>query len=273
MAMVVLLTALGCNFHEERAGTAKRETADAENASDFTGVTTLLLNEYCVRCHNPGRAAAGIDLSSFASIDAGRTPSGRSLIDRGELLASPLIEVIASGRMPPRQSVPESSMLLLKCWLAAGASSDSSECTHLLVQTPTPASPTAEPSPISPSPEPPVIPIPITPTPAPSPTPAALSFGQVLEAVLQPHCVGCHEGEFAGEGIDLTTYESVMAARGVLGDENESTAKQALVVPFVPEESLLWLSLVDDRMPYFSEPLTSDQKSLIRQWIMAGARL
>lgn len=95
------------------------------------------------------------------------------------------------------------------------------------------------------------------------------TFADVQTAVFEPMCVMCHEGANAGDGVVFTSYDAVMSATAILGEDGDEA--KPLIVPGDPESSVLYLALKTDWMPYFSDPLSDDAKELVRSWIAAGA--
>lgn len=93
--------------------------------------------------------------------------------------------------------------------------------------------------------------------------PDSVYFDMDVLPILLSNCAmsGCHDAYTQAEGVDLTSYESVM-----------STAE---VEPFNPGESKLYKVIttndVDDRMPPSADPLSSAQIAIIQKWINQGA--
>ena len=82
-----------------------------------------------------------------------------------------------------------------------------------------------------------------------------------VAAVFRAHCVKCH-GPLKHEAeLDLSTPRSI--ARG--GETG------AVVVAGKADESLLWQKLAADEMPP-DDPLSADDKALVRRWIQSGAQ-
>ncbi len=96
----------------------------------------------------------------------------------------------------------------------------------------------------------------------------------ILPRVLQPHCVGCHDPDAAGNvgyattGLDLRTYASLKQG-GVDGD--------VMVAAGDVCGSLLWRKLVGagiagSRMPLGAPGLDPSLVQLVSDWIVEGAR-
>ena len=78
--------------------------------------------------------------------------------------------------------------------------------------------------------------------------------------LLKSRCVKCHGPAVRRGGLNLATPRGL--ARG-----GESGTP---VTPGQPEESLIWEAVAKDEMPP-REPLTAEEKALLRRWIEAGA--
>lgn len=74
-----------------------------------------VLQTVCLKCHNAGQKAGGIDLSTRATalasgaVSAGRPESGR------------LLRAVSEGRMPPVGRLPEAQIAAVRRWVLAGA--------------------------------------------------------------------------------------------------------------------------------------------------------
>lgn len=95
--------------------------------------------------------------------------------------------------------------------------------------------------------------------------PDSIYFNRDVMPIIQSSCAvtGCHGGGSAEDGVDLTTYASIM-----------STAD---VTPFNPGESDLYEAITetdpDDIMPQPpNDPLTPEQIAIILEWINQGAQ-
>lgn len=92
-----------------------------------------------------------------------------------------------------------------------------------------------------------------------------ISFRDQVQPILNSNCnmSGCHNSSSAAEGIDLSSYASIMS-------EDE------LVVRFKPDESELMEELRGygrkGSMPPSGQQLSADQISILKQWIVEGAR-
>ncbi len=99
----------------------------------------------------------------------------------------------------------------------------------------------------------------------PTPKPAAPAFKDV-EAIFATNCLGCHGGERARGGIDLSSYEAVMKG----GDDGPIVKKGA------PKHSVLVQALrgVEGvrQMPPRRAALSEASISTIENWIKAGAK-
>ena len=85
-------------------------------------------------------------------------------------------------------------------------------------------------------------------------------LGQQAKAILQQRCVKCHGPLKPKEGLNLSTLRGV--ARG--GKSGK------VVVAGRPADSLLWKQVDTDEMPP-ENPLSADDKAVLRDWIQSGA--
>ena len=94
-----------------------------------------------------------------------------------------------------------------------------------------------------------------------------VSFSREIAPILQRRCAGCH-----GERTNLGAWR----AHTFLALLKPGASGKASVVPGKPEASELYRRIVskdeDLRMPRFDDALDARQLSLVRRWIMEGAR-
>jgi len=86
---------------------------------------------------------------------------------------------------------------------------------------------------------------------------ATVSFANDVLPLLQSRCVNCHGGQKTEKGLNLNSYESVMA-----GSENGP-----VVTPADAANSPLAEMVVNGKMPKRGPKLTPDQVQLIVNWI------
>ncbi len=90
-----------------------------------------------------------------------------------------------------------------------------------------------------------------------------ITFNEVSE-IFEQHCNMCHAGSNAPHGLQLTSYEQVMAG----GEHGE------VIVPGKPNESELILKIQgksEPAMPYMQPPLPKDTIKTIVRWVEEGA--
>ena len=92
--------------------------------------------------------------------------------------------------------------------------------------------------------------------------PASVSFANDIVPILESRCIQCHGGDQTKKGLDMKTYESLMA-----GSENG-----AVISTGDAGNSLLIDQLVQGKMPKKGPKLTPNQVQLITDWINAGAQ-
>lgn len=95
-------------------------------------------------------------------------------------------------------------------------------------------------------------------------SPDTAYFENDIMPILATSCAysDCHDSNDPQEGIDLTTYQNIMASGTVIpGDASESELYEAIT-----EDD------PDDRMPFGLPPLSARQVAAIRDWINQGAK-
>jgi len=90
---------------------------------------------------------------------------------------------------------------------------------------------------------------------------ASVSFSKDILPVMQTSCINCHGGEKISKGLDLKTYDSLMA-----GSQNG-----AVLVPGDAAQSKLIQSVQSGKMPKRGDKLTAEQIQLLVDWVNAGA--
>ncbi|HLO17478.1 MAG TPA: c-type cytochrome domain-containing protein [Anaerolineales bacterium] len=104
---------------------------------------------------------------------------------------------------------------------------------------------------------------PTTETPATQPAAqsAAISFAHDVLPIMESRCVSCHGENRIEKGLDLKTYDSLMA-----GSQNG-----LVVSPGDAVDSKLVELIVNQKMPKRGPKLTAPQIDLITQWVNQGA--
>jgi len=94
---------------------------------------------------------------------------------------------------------------------------------------------------------------------------AALLARQTFETKIAPllarHCLECHDSASKKGGLDLSRKIAALAG----GESGE------VIVPGKAAESLLWEQVSSDEMPKETDPMSAQDKTLLREWIDAGA--
>jgi Planctomycete cytochrome C len=102
-------------------------------------------------------------------------------------------------------------------------------------------------------------------TSAASPTEIAasggVSFANDILPIFKNSCNKCHGDEETKKGLDMRTYESLMA--GSFGG--------SVVTPGNANDSFLVHQIINGQMPKRARPLTSDEIHLIIDWVNQGA--
>jgi hypothetical protein len=91
---------------------------------------------------------------------------------------------------------------------------------------------------------------------------SGVSFSKDILPLFQSTCVSCHGGALTSRGLDLTSYDNVMA-----GSQNGP-----VIVAGKADGSLLIQLVKSGTMPKNGSPLTSAQIKLLVDWINAGAK-
>ena len=87
------------------------------------------------------------------------------------------------------------------------------------------------------------------------------SYSKDIRPILESRCRKCHMGEHVSEGLDMNTYETLMA-----GSQNGP-----VIVPGDADDSLLIQKVTEGKMPKRGPKLTPAQIQIIIDWINAGA--
>jgi mono/diheme cytochrome c family protein len=92
---------------------------------------------------------------------------------------------------------------------------------------------------------------------------ASPTFEKDIRPILKAHCFECHgEGETLKGGLDLRLRRLMLKG----GDDG------SVIVPGKPDKSLLFKLVHTGEMPKRDKKLTPEQITLIKQWIVAGAK-
>lgn len=86
-------------------------------------------------------------------------------------------------------------------------------------------------------------------------------FEQKIAPILARHCLECHTSTIGEGGLDLSQKAAAMKG----GESGPAIATNNW------QESLLWEHVSSDSMPKDRPPLSDDEKSLLRDWLAAGA--
>lgn len=90
---------------------------------------------------------------------------------------------------------------------------------------------------------------------------ATVSFVNDIQPIFNARCIKCHGVERVKEGLDLQTYENIMA-----GSRNGS-----VVEPGNADGSYLVELIIKGKMPNRGEPVPPAELQLIQDWINQGA--
>lgn len=87
-----------------------------------------------------------------------------------------------------------------------------------------------------------------------------LGYVEDIQPIFQRSCNSCHSAVVKNQGLQVTTYEALMAGSN----------QGAVVVAGDADSSILWQQIDSGKMPLIGE-LPPDEKALIHDWINAGA--
>ena len=94
----------------------------------------------------------------------------------------------------------------------------------------------------------------------------AVDFQREIQPILARHCTRCHGPAETEAGLNLTRQTSVLS---------ELESGERAIVAGDPEQSTLWQRIcaedASERMPPEGDPLSKEQKEVIRRWILQGA--
>jgi len=92
-------------------------------------------------------------------------------------------------------------------------------------------------------------------------TTTGVSFVNDIKPIFDARCIKCHGVERTKEGLDMQTYENIMA-----GSRNGP-----VIEPGNADNSYLVQQIVNGEMPDRGEPVTPDELQLIIDWVNQGA--
>jgi len=227
---------------------APTTTIDLANVS-FTNHVLPIFQQHCQKCHGNDNPEEGLELTSYNTVMSGS--QNGSVITPGKPDKSYLVEMVVSKKMP-KKGPPLSSTEIdtIIAWVKAGAKDDTGaapksstpQATSAVTTTATTTNTT------------------ITNT-APVDL-ANVSFKGNVLPIFQQHCQKCHGSDNPEEGLELTSYNTVLS-----GSQNGS-----VVEPGAPDKSYLVKMVVEKKMPKKGPPLSVAEINTISAWIKAGAK-
>ncbi len=198
----------------------------------YDGLKAAVLETNCLGCHNSNRARGGIDLSSYESTLSATSESGK-VVTVNDSSASTLYLEVFNGTMPPRSSLSEEQIALVKKWIDTGAKKSSA-------MTPHPSEPVE---------------------PEVDFKTLDVDYVNLKKFILQDKCLGCHKTDRAKAEVDLSTYETMFGM---------SFYFSTITEPGMPEQSALYTEVFKGNMPPRTK-LSDDEIDYIRRWIAEGA--
>lgn len=111
----------------------------------------------------------------------------------------------------------------------------------------------------------------------PPPMGQPVSFANQIQPIFTAHCIDCHAGSGPPlSGVTLS-LEAGVAYAEIVNQPSEQDASFKLVVPGIPNGSLLYWKVSSDTppvgstMPLFGARLSANELALLRDWITQGA--
>ncbi len=103
-----------CNYYETKGVFTSPGTG--RPGDTFQTMSRDLFTPFCMRCHQGGEAAGGLELDNYAAL-----VDGGALVP-GDAPASYLYEMVVEQSMPPRGGMPSADLIeRLRRWIEAGA--------------------------------------------------------------------------------------------------------------------------------------------------------
>mgnify|MGYP003345967199 CR=1 FL=1 len=90
-----------------------------------------------------------------------------------------------------------------------------------------------------------------------------LTFEADVLPILKAHCANCHSGAEPKKGLRLTSRRDLLR-----GGSSGSAIRIAAA-----ESSLLWAKLASNEMPKEGQPLSAEEKGIIRTWKIGRAHV
>lgn len=159
----------------------------SSNTLDYQKVKVEIFDAHCVRCHNPGRPSAGIDLSSYAGV--------KSRLAQVDV-------AVARNIMPPAGPLDPVKKGMLADWIKAGAPNSVS------ASVPCDTTGTVDGN-VSQGEPPPVVNIeePLTAMPSDN----EINFSLVKNKIFSFYCLSCHSDAGGNrDGVNLERYRNVI---------------------------------------------------------------
>ena len=95
-------------------------TAVTQREISFAEEVLPILEKYCVECHSEDNAELGLKLDTYEGVMGGSDYG--TVVEAGDVDASLLIDMIASGDMPDGgDPMPAEELNVIKAWVTEGA--------------------------------------------------------------------------------------------------------------------------------------------------------
>lgn len=94
-----------------------------------------------------------------------------------------------------------------------------------------------------------------------APAASSVSFANDVQPILDAKCIKCHGVERVKEGLDIQTYDTIMAG----------SFNGPVIVPGNANDSLFVQLIVEGEMPSRGTPVTPEELQIIIDWVNQGA--
>lgn len=91
----------------------------------FASLQTGVFQPRCISCHGPARTEAGLNLSTYDSLQASNATHGHPVIVPGNPEESHLFQMVQSGQMPQGgPKLNDAEIAAIRAWIQNGAKND-----------------------------------------------------------------------------------------------------------------------------------------------------
>ncbi|MEZ4660841.1 MAG: c-type cytochrome domain-containing protein [Caldilineaceae bacterium] len=232
----------------QSAGSAEATNPPADLSNVSYDDLQPIFQQHCSECHGDDDPEEGLQVTTYKGIMAGSIYG--AVIKPNDPEGSYLVEMVSTGQMPkkgPKLTAQEIELII--AWINAGAPEHSSGVSASASVTSTTS--------ITDS----VAVSNTAPTATETVDLSDVNYQDNILPLVQEHCAKCHGADDPEEGLQLTTYKTLMAG-SIYG---------AVVKPGDPDNSYLVEMVSTGQMPKKGAKLTPQEVEMIVAWIKAGA--